>query len=579
MWCAERSRPVERPSRQQVSKQASELRHLEGLAQVQGRQDPGEAASQHRLARARRAAQQEVMPAGGGDLDRATRLLLAVDFREVVLEDFGGRLMGCVDEGSGRDLLLAQQVRDELGQVGAGDHLEAFDQGRLVRVRDRNEDPLEPGSFQAAGRDQHPVHVSYGAVERELAQERAAGRRVAADFCERDRDGDREVEAAAVLAHLRGSQVDGQALAGKVQAAVLDGGANALAGLLDGGGSETDMRRQPRLLRGLWAFKSSSKHGSPHPASSLRELADLPTRWGGEMAPCTVGEESYPPTLLQDRRGSGRQRPSSSRYPAGWSGSWLNTSSHRCRCASSKSRAFSSSTRSGSRSADIVHGTRRWGVWHTRSPVTAHASSPERSTMTWLPGVCPPTCRTWTPGSTSASPFKNSTRWFPSSRGVKSSVTYPDWLRASGCKAKSHSLRWMKWRAFGKVSSRQPPSSRVSPPAWSQCRCVVITASTSSGRMPTRFSECNSPSGSRKATCRARFSLSLVPMPVSQTITRPFTRAIRPTHAQSIMLLPSAGFCFSHRTLGTTPNISPPSAFHRPAMRMYSSRSPSLMAH
>src|SRR5216683_6459888 len=85
MWCAERSRPVERPSRQQVSKQASELRHLEGLAQVQGRQDPGEAASQHRLARAGRAAQQEVMPAGGGDLDRATRLLLAVDFREVEL--------------------------------------------------------------------------------------------------------------------------------------------------------------------------------------------------------------------------------------------------------------------------------------------------------------------------------------------------------------------------------------------------------------------------------------------------------------------------------------------------------------
>ncbi|TMC37728.1 MAG: ABC transporter ATP-binding protein, partial [Chloroflexi bacterium] len=52
-------------------------------------------------------------------------------------------------------------------------------------------------------------------------------------------------------------------------------------------------------------------------------------------------------------------------------------------------------------------------------------------------------------------------------------------------------------------------------------------------------------------------------------------RAMRQTQAQSIMLLPSAGFCFSHRTFGTTPNIRPPSAFHRSAIRRWSSRSPS----
>src|SRR5438270_222821 len=64
-------------------------------------------------------------------------------------------------------------------------------------------------------------------------------------------------------------------------------------------------------------------------------------------------------------------------------------------------------------------------------------------------------------------------------------------------------------------------------------------------------------------------------MPVSQTMTLPSLRAMRQTQAQSIMLLPSAGFCLSHRTFGTTPNIRPPSAFHRSAIRRWSSRSPS----
>jgi len=81
------------------------------------------------------------------------------------------------------------------------------------------------------------------------------------------------------------------------------------------------------------------------------------------------------------------------------------------------------------------------------------------------------------------------------------------------------------------------------------------------GLIPKRFNECSKPSGSRSTTCCALFSLSLVPMPVSHMSTRPFTFAIRPTHAMSIMLLASAGFFFSQRTFGTTPNISPPSAF------------------
>src|SRR6267142_5761216 len=179
--------------------------------------------------------------------------------------------------------------------------------------------------------------------------------------------------------------------------------------LLPQAGEVSEIRR-----REAWPSGMADEHrAGPH--VPVRQLA---TVRGGEF---------------HIRRGSGRHRPPSSRYPAGWSGSWLSTRSHRCFSASSKSLAFSSKTRSGSMSADMFHGTFRCGVWQTRSPVTAQASSPDVSTRTWLPGVWPPTCLRWTPGMTSASPSRNSTSWLPSASGVKSSWTYPAWLRTSGC--------------------------------------------------------------------------------------------------------------------------------------------------
>ena len=44
---------------------------------------PGQPPREHRLARARRPAEQQVVAAGGGDLERAPRALLAADVGEV----------------------------------------------------------------------------------------------------------------------------------------------------------------------------------------------------------------------------------------------------------------------------------------------------------------------------------------------------------------------------------------------------------------------------------------------------------------------------------------------------------------
>ena len=67
------------------SSPASELHHgnLQRLARVQRRQQAGQALRQHRLARARRPDHQEVVAAGGGDLQRPLGALLALHVLQV----------------------------------------------------------------------------------------------------------------------------------------------------------------------------------------------------------------------------------------------------------------------------------------------------------------------------------------------------------------------------------------------------------------------------------------------------------------------------------------------------------------
>ena len=82
---AKRPHPIDRPARRQLAQQAPHLRHLQGFAKVQRRQDAGQAARKHRLARAWRAAHQHVMTARRGELEGPPRLLLPVHLGEVVL--------------------------------------------------------------------------------------------------------------------------------------------------------------------------------------------------------------------------------------------------------------------------------------------------------------------------------------------------------------------------------------------------------------------------------------------------------------------------------------------------------------
>ena len=67
-----------------------DARHLERRVVGEQRQDPRQPAREHRLSRARRAGEQQVVPTRGGDLERAPRALVAAHLGEV--GDAGERL-------------------------------------------------------------------------------------------------------------------------------------------------------------------------------------------------------------------------------------------------------------------------------------------------------------------------------------------------------------------------------------------------------------------------------------------------------------------------------------------------------
>ena len=97
-------------------------RHLEGVVVVQRRQEPREAAGEHRLADTRRARKKQVVTAGSSDLEHASCAFLPADVGEVGCRRSairGGRIgIGWV--------AMSPEVRDGLGQMP---HRHRFDAG------------------------------------------------------------------------------------------------------------------------------------------------------------------------------------------------------------------------------------------------------------------------------------------------------------------------------------------------------------------------------------------------------------------------------------------------------------------
>jgi hypothetical protein len=174
-----------------------------------------------------------MMTARGRDLEGAPRLLLPMHLGQVVISDFPAFFPYWVGWWLRRNWLSADDVGDNAGEGRARDYLQGFDKRSLRRIGGGDEDAFVTVPVQPTGGNEHTVDVTYGAVEREFAQERGASRRPPAHHRERDRDRDRKIEAAAYFPKLCRREVHRQPLTWKLQHAVADCRSNALTRLLD----------------------------------------------------------------------------------------------------------------------------------------------------------------------------------------------------------------------------------------------------------------------------------------------------------------------------------------------------------
>src|SRR5258706_8264674 len=174
-----------------------------------------------------------MVPSGGGDLEGAPTLLLAVHFGQVVLGVLYLHRSAGTFGPVGLNGFDPEEVIDHRLEVCARHHDQSIDQRRFCRVGRRYEDALEAERAEATSGDENPVDVRDRAIERELAQESRSRWRLLASARERDGDRDRKIEAAAFLTQLGRREVDRQAPAWKLQPAVLDRRAHALPSLFD----------------------------------------------------------------------------------------------------------------------------------------------------------------------------------------------------------------------------------------------------------------------------------------------------------------------------------------------------------
>ena len=278
---AERALGNQRAVGGQVAADAVNLGDFQRFVGRQVGQDAGQGAGQQGFAGTGRAAEQDVVKAGGGHFQGPFGVILAADVGQVGAVR---RLAVAVEidaaVGEGRDGGFALQVRQQLGQGGYGIDAHAVHQGGFGGVHGGHIDhadalfPRHPDHRQDAG------GVAQAAVQGQLAQEygRLRGRQRLAG-AEQDAGGDGQVVGRAGLFQVGGGQVDGDAAHRELAAAVAQRRPHALFGFLHGGvGQPHDVEGgQPRRNIGFGLYNlpvqpgdGASLSGGQHFILSIR---------------------------------------------------------------------------------------------------------------------------------------------------------------------------------------------------------------------------------------------------------------------------------------------------------------------
>ncbi len=204
-------------------------RGLEQFRRGEGRQDAWQPLGQHRLAGTRRADEQQVVTPGGGDLEGAFGVLLALDVAQVgtgrILDDIAGPWRA-------HHLGAAEMVDQADQRFGSQDGRALAGPGRFRPAGLRDDDAHAHGRGGHGG-GQRPGHRHDGAVEAELADRRPGLQAVMGNDPQQAHDGqgDGQVVVTALLGQVGGGQVDHDPPGRQGQAQAREGGPHPLAAL------------------------------------------------------------------------------------------------------------------------------------------------------------------------------------------------------------------------------------------------------------------------------------------------------------------------------------------------------------
>ena len=145
---------------------AGDRAHVQDLGRIERGQEPGQARREHRLARARRADQQQVVRAGRGDLERALGGLLPLDVGQLGVVR---RMLGQTRDRRAQHL-RAVEVVDQREQARRRQDLDVAAQpGGLAAAR-RRADQAELARRGGDRGRQHARDAQNRAIQRQLAE-------------------------------------------------------------------------------------------------------------------------------------------------------------------------------------------------------------------------------------------------------------------------------------------------------------------------------------------------------------------------------------------------------------------------
>lgn len=208
-------------------------RHVERFLDRHPREDRRERPRHQRLPRSRRPAHQDIMPARRRDFERAFGAFLSLDFGEIGRDfrnDFG-KPRRCLRLDPG----FAAEMPEEFFERRNREDGNSWDERRFFGVDGGDEDAGETGFLRPGGNRKNPADMPDRSVERQLADNQAAGVGGRVDNSRRRHapDRDRQVERRPFFADVRRGEVDGHFVTRVLDPGVTEGGVDALAALLD----------------------------------------------------------------------------------------------------------------------------------------------------------------------------------------------------------------------------------------------------------------------------------------------------------------------------------------------------------